>query len=234
MVRSLRAQARHGHAAAVRRHLRRRLVGQVTVGGITWGSLCSAHIGYWVDRGWPGGRHADRGGAGRRPLLRRVGLHRVEVNIRPENTASLRVVEKLGFREEGTRRRSCTSPGLARPPVVRADRDEVPEGCCPLASQPPVLRRCACHASHIESHQSQLLILRHTGHGRVTRAPGGPTVLRVGQRIIYAALIVHVGCYFIPRWLAVTRSSPSRARWRSSTTRCGSCPAEPTRTSATS
>jgi ribosomal-protein-alanine N-acetyltransferase len=33
-----------------------------------------------------------------------LGLHRVEVNIRPENSASLRVVEKLGFREEGLRR----------------------------------------------------------------------------------------------------------------------------------
>ncbi len=30
-------------------------------------------------------------------------LHRVEVNIRPENTASLRVVQKLGFRDEGLR-----------------------------------------------------------------------------------------------------------------------------------
>ena len=28
------------------------------------------------------------------------GLHRIEVNIRPENTAIRRVVEKLGFREE--------------------------------------------------------------------------------------------------------------------------------------
>ena len=28
------------------------------------------------------------------------GLHRVEVNIRPENKPSRRVVEKLGFREE--------------------------------------------------------------------------------------------------------------------------------------
>jgi ribosomal-protein-alanine N-acetyltransferase len=28
------------------------------------------------------------------------GLHRIEVNIRPENKASRRVVEKLGFREE--------------------------------------------------------------------------------------------------------------------------------------
>ena len=35
--------------------------------------------------------------------FRTVGLHRVEVNIRPENAASVRVVEKLGFREEGTR-----------------------------------------------------------------------------------------------------------------------------------
>jgi ribosomal-protein-alanine N-acetyltransferase len=29
------------------------------------------------------------------------GLHRVEVAIRPENTASLRVVQKLGFSEYG-------------------------------------------------------------------------------------------------------------------------------------
>ncbi|MBO0835120.1 MAG: GNAT family N-acetyltransferase, partial [Actinobacteria bacterium] len=34
-----------------------------------------------------------------------VGLHRVEATIRPENAASRRVVEKLGFREEGLRRR---------------------------------------------------------------------------------------------------------------------------------
>jgi len=30
-------------------------------------------------------------------------LHRVEINIRPENAASLRVVEKLGLRREGER-----------------------------------------------------------------------------------------------------------------------------------
>ena len=34
-----------------------------------------------------------------------MGLHRVEVNIRPENAPSLRVVEKLGFRDEGLRER---------------------------------------------------------------------------------------------------------------------------------
>ena len=80
-----------------------RLVGQLTVGGITWGSLCSAHVGYWVDQ-----RVAGRGVMPTAVALvvdhcfGAVGLHRVEVNIRPENAASLRVVEKLGFREEGT------------------------------------------------------------------------------------------------------------------------------------
>ena len=34
-----------------------------------------------------------------------VGMHRMEICIRPENAPSLRVVEKLGFRYEGLRRR---------------------------------------------------------------------------------------------------------------------------------
>ena len=79
-----------------------RLVGQVTVGNIVRGSFNSAYLGYWIDR-----RVAGRGigtvavalvtdhcfGPGR--------LHRVEANVRPENSASRRLFEKLGFREEG-------------------------------------------------------------------------------------------------------------------------------------
>ena len=34
-------------------------------------------------------------------MYKRQGLHRIEVAIRPENAASLRVVEKLGFTEIG-------------------------------------------------------------------------------------------------------------------------------------
>ena len=84
--------------------VRRRLVGQLTVGGITWGSLCSAHMGYWVDA-----RVAGRGVMPTAVALavdhcfQVLGLHRIEVNIRPENAACLRVVEKLGFRDEGLR-----------------------------------------------------------------------------------------------------------------------------------
>lgn len=34
-----------------------------------------------------------------------IGLHRIEIAIRPENTNSLAVVRKLGFRLEGRRER---------------------------------------------------------------------------------------------------------------------------------
>ncbi len=33
-----------------------------------------------------------------------MGLHRLEIAIRPENAASRRIAEKLGFVEEGMRR----------------------------------------------------------------------------------------------------------------------------------
>ena len=83
-----------------------RLVGQMHLFGIAWGSLRGAFAGYWVDE--------SIAGQGIMPLALAaacdhafigLGLHRVEVNIRPENTASLRVIEKLGFRDEGLRRR---------------------------------------------------------------------------------------------------------------------------------
>lgn len=80
------------------------LIGQVTVSTIVWGSAMSATLGYWVDQ-----QHAGRGVAptavamATDHCINSLGLHRIEVNIRPENTASLRVVQKLGFRDEGMR-----------------------------------------------------------------------------------------------------------------------------------
>lgn len=106
MLRDLRRQARDGRALPFAVEHEGNLVGQLTVGGVMWGSLRSAHVGYWVDQ-----RVAGRGIAPTAVALAvdhclfTVGLHRVEVNIRPENAASLRVVAKLGFRDEGLRRR---------------------------------------------------------------------------------------------------------------------------------
>ena len=58
-----------------------------------------------------------------------VGLHRLEANIRPENTASRRVVEKLGFREEGIRRRQLHIDGAWRDHICYAlTVEDVPGG----------------------------------------------------------------------------------------------------------
>lgn len=83
-----------------------RLVGQMHLFGIAWGSMRSGAAGYWVDESIAGQGIApyalallcDHAFSG-------MGLHRVEVNIRPDNRASLRVVAKLGFRDEGVRLR---------------------------------------------------------------------------------------------------------------------------------
>jgi [ribosomal protein S5]-alanine N-acetyltransferase len=105
MVRNLTSQARRGQMLPFVVTYEGRLVGQLTVGGITWGSLCAAHIGYWVDSAVAGrGVMPTAVALVTDHCFGAVGLHRIEINIRPENTASLRVVEKLGFRDEGLRR----------------------------------------------------------------------------------------------------------------------------------
>ena len=58
-----------------------------------------------------------------------MGLHRVEINVRPENSASLRVVDKLGFRAEGLRENYLHIDGEWRDHLTYALCDEdVPEG----------------------------------------------------------------------------------------------------------
>ena len=82
------------------------LVGQVTVSAMMSGSLRGGTIGYWLSR------HA----AGHNVMpyavamvtdycLLTLNMHRLEINIRPGNVKSLRVVAKLGYRDEGIRQR---------------------------------------------------------------------------------------------------------------------------------
>ncbi|AWB94801.1 GNAT family N-acetyltransferase [Agromyces badenianii] len=105
-IRNLLAHARTGHALPFIVEVDGRLVGQLNVSSITFGSLSSATIGYWVAH--------DVAGRGIIPTAVALAtdycfgvlrLHRMEICIRPENGPSLRVVEKLGFRYEGLRRR---------------------------------------------------------------------------------------------------------------------------------
>lgn len=81
------------------------LVGQMIAAPVLWGSMRSTTFGYWVDQDWAGQNIVPTAVAlAGDYLLMRVGLHRIEINIVPHNQASLRVVEKLGFRSEGIRK----------------------------------------------------------------------------------------------------------------------------------
>ena len=106
MIRSLLRLGRKDQAAPFVIEYRGQLVGQVTLSGLSFGSLASGAIGYWVAE--------SVAGKGITPLavalvadwaFTNLGIHRVEICIRPENAASLRVVSKLGMRYEGLRRR---------------------------------------------------------------------------------------------------------------------------------
>ena len=105
-IRNLQQNARAGLGLPFVIEVDGEVAGQLNVSSISYGSLSSAAIGYWVSE-----RFAGRGATPTAVALATdhcfftLGLHRMEICIRPENGPSLRVVEKLGFRYEGLRRR---------------------------------------------------------------------------------------------------------------------------------
>lgn len=108
MVRRLDDQARAGTALPWALWLRdtsgSHLIGQVSVSGIVGGAARLCHIGYWIDMQQAGRGYTPRAVAlAMHHLFASLDLHRVEIAIRPENTASLRVVAKLGMSYEGHR-----------------------------------------------------------------------------------------------------------------------------------
>jgi ribosomal-protein-alanine N-acetyltransferase len=105
MVTLLRREARTGRSYSFLIWHQKNLVGQITMGGVTYGAMRGAHIGYWIDRNF-----ANRGFTTQAVELisnfgfTELGLHRIEINVRPENGASCRVAEKAGFEFEGFRK----------------------------------------------------------------------------------------------------------------------------------
>jgi ribosomal-protein-alanine N-acetyltransferase len=104
IVRNLKNEAQYKRALPWVIEVQGQLAGQLTVANINYGSTRSAYIGYWIGESFAG--------KGYTPLavamaidycLQDLSLHRIEIAIRPENTKSIRVVEKLGMRFEGLR-----------------------------------------------------------------------------------------------------------------------------------
>ena len=106
LISNLLYQQRKGSGLAFVIEVDGELAGQINVANILYGSVSSASIGYWIGK--------DFAGRGAMPiavaltidhLFDELHLHRVEIDIRPENDASLRVVQKLQLREEGLKER---------------------------------------------------------------------------------------------------------------------------------
>ncbi|GGL88174.1 N-acetyltransferase GCN5 [Nakamurella endophytica] len=140
------AGARRGEVLAFAVELDGRFAGQVTVGGIQRGALRSGWIGYWIDSAVQG-----RGVASAAVALAvghafaTAGLHRVEATIAPENRASLAVVTRLGFRQEGRLVRYLDVGGSWHDHLLFAvTAEEVPGGTAQL------LARCATRSGSPE------------------------------------------------------------------------------------
>ncbi len=148
MVRTMRREARAGRQLPFVIEYDDRFVGQLTVSNIVRGSAQYASVGYWIDEG-----HAGRGITTRAVAMAVdhcfsvLGLHRIEVAVRPENTSSLRVVEKLGIEQVGYAPRYLHIDGDWRDHLLFAvTREEAPLG---------LVHRLDSAAAEQDSQQSQ-------------------------------------------------------------------------------
>ncbi|MDQ7097196.1 GNAT family N-acetyltransferase [Desulfosporosinus sp. PR] len=79
-----------------------RTIGSIALNNIVYGAFLSCHLGYRLD-----GEEVNQGymtEALEKVIefaFKTMGLHRIEANILPRNLRSMRVVEKLGFYNEG-------------------------------------------------------------------------------------------------------------------------------------
>jgi ribosomal-protein-alanine N-acetyltransferase len=111
-------------------------LGLIHFSQVSRGPFCSAMLGYAIDQAHEGrglmrealqAALADAFGA-------RVGLHRVQANVRPENVRSLALLERLGFEREGLARRYLFIDGAWRDHVMTALRHPT----WPDSEPPPV------------------------------------------------------------------------------------------------
>jgi ribosomal-protein-alanine N-acetyltransferase len=76
--------------------------GEINLTAVQRGPFQSAYVGYWIDE-----KHAGNGYMPESVVVLaqfafdELHLHRIQISIIPRNSASRRVVEKLGIRDEG-------------------------------------------------------------------------------------------------------------------------------------
>jgi ribosomal-protein-alanine N-acetyltransferase len=85
-----------------RESVSRRIVGVINLNEIVCGAFFSAYLGYYGMSEFRGtGMMSEALAAAAGLAFGDLGLHRLEVNIQPDNTASIALVRRAGFRKEG-------------------------------------------------------------------------------------------------------------------------------------
>jgi len=79
-----------------------RIIGIIGLNNVIWGAFCSAFLGYKLDKGFLNRGYMSMAvGMLTKYAFEELRLHRIEANVMPKNKASLRVLEKNHFTNEG-------------------------------------------------------------------------------------------------------------------------------------
>jgi ribosomal-protein-alanine N-acetyltransferase len=90
------------HGFVVHRVPSGELVGAIHLTHVVHGALCSGYLGYYAFAGHERQGHMREGlQLVIRHAFRRLGLHRLEANIQPGNTASIALARACGLQREG-------------------------------------------------------------------------------------------------------------------------------------
>jgi len=119
-----------GYAFAVLDRADDRLIGRIALSNVVRGPWQNATLGYWIDLAANGRGHATNAvHLTCEFAFEHAGMHRVQPAIMPRNARSRRVVEKVGFRHEGTALRYLKIAGVWEDHDIHAlTREEWPPG----------------------------------------------------------------------------------------------------------
>lgn len=88
------------------------VAGCVTLGAVERGSMSQGVLGYWIGQRWAGHGVTSLAAATVIDMvILELGLHRIEINVRPENNPSLSVCRRIGVRQEAYKPRFMSIAG---------------------------------------------------------------------------------------------------------------------------
>jgi len=114
-----------GYAFLIVRKSDNQLLGGLSLGNVTRGVTQSASLGYWIGAPFSGQGYMSQSVRCMVPFVFDVlNLHRLEAACLPDNSASIHVLERNGFRREGLARRYLKINNMWQDHIVYALLEE--------------------------------------------------------------------------------------------------------------